>query len=63
MRDLLGSYSESSYDAVRLLPEVPKAMSIARELDITPADRWPQNIGSRVYLLMESITGNNLKNQ
>jgi hypothetical protein len=61
MRDLLGSYSESSYDAERLLPHAPKAMSIARVLDENPADRWPQNVGSRVYLLMESITGNNLK--
>lgn len=57
MRDLLGSYSESSYDAARLLPFVPQAISVARELDINPADRWPQSIGSRVYLLMDSITG------
>ena len=61
MRDLLGSYSESSYDAVCLLPHAPKAMSIAKELDVNTADRWPQNVGSRVYLLMESITGNSQK--
>lgn len=61
MRDLLGSYSESNYDAARLLPHAPKAMAIAKELDINPADRWPQTIGSRVYLLMESITDNNRK--
>lgn len=57
MRDLLGSYSESSYDVARLLPYATKAMSVAKELDTNPADRWPQGIGTRVYLLMESITG------
>ena len=56
MRDLLGSYSESSYEVSRLLPNVPLAMEIARELDVNPADRWPQTVGTRVYQLMESIT-------
>lgn len=56
MRDLLGAYSESKYDAARLLPNVPVAMTIAKELDVSPTDRWPQTIGSRVYKLMESIT-------
>lgn len=59
MRDLLGSYSESNYNALNLLPNASKAISIARELDINPADRWPQSIGTRVYLLMESIIGKN----
>lgn len=58
MRDLLGAYSESNYDVERLLPHVQKAMSIAKELDINPADRWPQGIGTRVYLLISSIIGN-----
>ena len=58
MKDLLGSYSESSYDAVRLLPHVSNAMSRAKALDINQADRWPQNVGTRVYLLMDSIMGN-----
>lgn len=56
MRDLLGAYSESKYDAARLLPNVPVAMTIAKELDVSPTDRWPQTIVSRVYKLMESIT-------
>lgn len=60
MRDLLGSYSESSYDVFSLLPFVPKAMNIARELDTNLSDRWPQSIGTRVYLLMDSITGNKI---
>lgn len=56
MRDLLGAYSESNYDALCLMPHATKAMNIARELDANPADRWPQTVGTRVYRLMESIT-------
>ncbi len=56
MRELLGSYSESNYDVSRLLLHADKAMEIARELDTTPSDRWPQRVGTRVYLLMSSIT-------
>ena len=57
MKDLLGSYAESKYDALDLIPYAPVAMDRARKLDSNPQDRWPQSIGSRVYLLMESITG------
>lgn len=57
MKDLLGSYAESNYDALDLIPYTAVAMDRARRLDSNPQDRWPQSIGSRVYLLMESITG------
>lgn len=57
MKDLLGFYAESNYDALGLIPYTPVAMDRARRLDSNPQDRWPQSIGSRVYLLMESITG------
>lgn len=57
MKDLMGSYAESTYDAFGLIPYAPTAMGRARRLDSNPQDRWPQSIGSRVYLLMESITG------
>lgn len=55
MKDLLGSYAESSYDTSGLIPYAPVAIERARKLDVNPQDRWPQSIGSRVYLLMESI--------
>lgn len=61
MRDLLGSYSESNYNAFSLLPYAHKAMAIARALDTNPADRWPQSVGTRVYLLMESITNSKVR--
>ena len=58
MRQLLGSYSESNYDAYRLLPTISDAINRASLLDTNPTDRWPQNIGTRVYLLVKSIIGN-----
>jgi len=47
---LLGRYSESNYDAYRLLPTISDAINRASLLDTNPADRWPQDIGTRVYL-------------
>ena len=58
MRQLLGSYSESNYDAYRLLPTVSDAINRASLLDTNPVDRWPQDIGTRAYLLVKSIMGN-----
>lgn len=55
MRDLLGSYNESNYDAVSLLPNIDRAITIARDLDTNPSDRWPQTTGTHVYRLIESI--------
>ena len=58
MKDLLGSYAESNYDASGLIPYAPAAMERARKMEVNPQDRWPQTIGSRVYLLMDSIIDN-----
>ena len=57
MRRLLGSYSESNYDVYRLLPNINVAIARALKLDVNPTDRWPQDIGTRVYLLVQSIMG------
>lgn len=46
MKDLLGSYAESNYDALSLIPYTSVAMDRARRLDNNPQDRWPQSIGS-----------------
>ena len=55
LRKCLGSYHESSYDASLLIQHVDDAISRARVLDKNPEDRWPQTMGSRCYLLAESI--------
>ena len=55
LRELMGSYRESQYDAKKLLPEIEKAIERARNLDIDPGNRWPQSVGTRVYRLVNSI--------
>lgn len=55
LRAALGSYRESQYDTDLLLPYLKEAIVRARKLDINPGDRWPQTLGTRVYLVAESI--------
>ena len=53
--DLAGHYSEATYDAEAMLENADMAVLRAESLDTCPSDRWPQQIGTRVYLLMRSI--------
>lgn len=55
LRQEMGSYHESSYDAKMLIEHVDVAIARAEALDRNPADRWPQTLGTRVYLLAESV--------
>ena len=55
LRQEMGSYRESSYDAQMLITHVEEAIEQAKTLDKNPADRWPQTLGTRVYLLAESV--------
>ena len=55
LRQEMGSYHESAYDAQMLIANVETAIERARALDKNSADRWPQTLGTRVYLLAESI--------
>jgi hypothetical protein len=51
----VGSYSKTDLKTSDYLPFVEKAISRARKLDKNPEYRWPNAIGSRVYLLAEVI--------
>ena len=55
LRQKMGSYHESSYDAQTLMVHVENAIERARTLDKNPNDRWPQTLGTRVYLLAKSV--------
>ena len=55
MKELMGHYQESDYDATKLLETIDLAIDRAIQLDTVPTDRWPQSIGTRVYLLAKSI--------
>lgn len=55
LRQLMGSYHESAYDTSLLIPHVEDAIARARVLDVNTDDRWPQALGTRAYLLAESV--------
>ena len=58
LRDLMdGKFHKSNYDAESLLSNIDEAISRAAALDINTNDRWPQSVGTRVYLLARSILG------
>lgn len=59
LRQKMGSYHESAYDVLTLIQHVEVAIERARLLDKNPADRWPQALGTRVYLLAESVMNRN----
>lgn len=42
-------------DSEKLFPTIQQAIERARKLDIRPDDRWPQTLGTRVYLLVSKI--------
>ena len=51
-----GQYElESDDDAQMLIRHVEVAIERAKLLDKNPSDRWPQTLGTRVYLLAESV--------
>lgn len=52
---LLGSYNKSAPDTSVFLPHVQLAIGRAKNLDLHPEHRWPNDLGSRVYLLAEVI--------
>jgi len=55
IRNILGSYNKTNPDTSKFLPHIHKAIRRARDLDKNPSDRWPNSIGTRVYLLTEKI--------
>ena len=59
LRKEMGSYHESAYDVQMLIANVKTAIERAKALDKNLADRWPQTLGTRVYLLAESVMNRN----
>ncbi len=53
--DLLGSFNKSNLDTSPFLPRVRIAIENARRCDLHPEHRWPNDLGTRVYLLAEKI--------
>lgn len=55
LRQKMGSYHEADYNAQMLIAHVEDAITRAKLLDTNQTDRWPQTLGTRVYLLAESV--------
>ena len=53
--NILGSYNKSNIDTSKFLPFVKKAIVQSRLLDVNATDRWPNYLGTRVYILVENI--------
>lgn len=52
---LLGSYSKGNLDTSRFLGNVKVAIERAKALDINQKHRWPNDLGTRIYLIAEKI--------
>ena len=52
---LCGSYSKNKLETSHYIPYVETAISNAKTIDTTPEQRWINGIGTRVYLLVQSI--------
>lgn len=53
--DLIGRYDKGNLHVDDYLPHVKIAIERAEKLDVNPRDRWPQQLGTRVHLLVRSI--------
>lgn len=58
LKKKLGGYKEGNYNPAPLIPKTDQAIELAKELDVTPDDLWPHKLGTRIYLLIESILRN-----
>lgn len=59
--NLVGRYDKGKLHVDDYLPHIENAIAWAEKLDTNPNDRWPQQLGTRVYLLARSII--NLRNK
>jgi len=53
--NVLGSYNKAAIKPTRFFPFANVAIARAKDLDTSPEHRWPNTLGTRVYLLVESI--------
>ena len=57
LKSEMGRYAKATYPAETLLPRIDSARKKARALDSVPADRWPQEPGTRIYRIADQIRG------
>lgn len=55
LHSLLNGYNKTNLRTELFEPYVVNAVKRAKKIDILPSDRWPNQIGTRVYLVIEKI--------
>lgn len=55
LKEKLGSFNNNRLDINNFIDHINNAIIEAEKLDVNPKNRWPQNIGTRVYLLVRRI--------
>ena len=55
LRRILRGYNKNNPDTDKLFPTISLAINRARILDINPLHRWPETLGTRVYLLASKL--------
>jgi hypothetical protein len=56
LSDQLDGFNPYKYDATLFMNDVHLAIERAEKLDLKPRTRWPNTIGTRVYILAKRIT-------
>lgn len=55
LRQVMGSYNPANLNLDDFWLQTRVAIERAKALDSSPKDRWPNEIGSRVYLIMDKV--------
>ncbi len=55
LREHLGAYNQTNIQREPYEPYIPDAIRRAEIMDVAPAERWPNAIGTRVYRLMQVV--------
>ncbi|RPJ59633.1 MAG: RloB domain-containing protein [Acidobacteria bacterium] len=55
LRVLLGGYDNSNLRTELFEPHIDDAVRRAEALDVSPSDRWPNRLGTRVYRVIRAI--------
>lgn len=55
LRTLLPGYNKTNLNLEQFAPYVDTAVQRAKDMDVHPDERWPNQIGSRVYRVIQAI--------
>jgi hypothetical protein len=58
LASLLGSYNKSNLNTAEFLPHIGFAVQQAENLDTKPSERWQNELGTRVYILVKKLINN-----